>query len=131
MDALDAAGAKIDTLWYATERTSSLGTSFESTAPAVQRCNKHRKNGRRLSEFVGRYDIEIESWDPDVTTNQAFVQALLDATPRHQTAGVYTSTHSWSAIVGGDWTEAKKLPLWYFRRADMLRRSRGDAAAAT
>ena len=58
-------------------------------------------------------DIEIESWGDDTAANQAFIQDLIDAVPRKQTVGIYTSTHSWEPIAG-NWTGPadQGLALW-------------------
>ena len=61
-------------------------------------------------------DIEDYKWPADKEQNQQFVMGLVSAAKGlGVSAGVYTSHHSWSDIVGAEWANASQagLPLWY------------------
>eukprot|EP01022_Parablepharisma_sp_SALTPOND_P026932 TRINITY_DN65250_c0_g1_i1.p3 TRINITY_DN65250_c0_g1~~TRINITY_DN65250_c0_g1_i1.p3 ORF type:complete len:215 (-),score=13.72 TRINITY_DN65250_c0_g1_i1:101-745(-) len=68
------------------------------------------------SEVYGRIWVDVERyhWNTDKAVNRKFIREMVNAIEKAgKKAGIYTSTHSWNAIVGNDWDELSRLPLWY------------------
>lgn len=68
------------------------------------------------------YDIENYEWSSSESSNQAFIQELIDeGLALGVTAGVYSSYYAWEEIVGLDWSYASDagLPLWYAHYDDL------------
>uniref|UniRef100_A0A914CFR1 Lysozyme n=1 Tax=Acrobeloides nanus TaxID=290746 RepID=A0A914CFR1_9BILA len=59
-------------------------------------------------------DIERYAWPADQQHNRDFITGLIQgAKNRNVNVGVYTNYNNWAAIVGGSWTGAQDLPLWW------------------
>ena len=59
-------------------------------------------------------DIEQLNWSSNKATNRKFVQGMMDEAPKHgKSVGIYTNSNGWNTIVGNDWTNGSKFPLWW------------------
>ena len=59
-------------------------------------------------------DIEVFHWSSNHADNQKFISALADSlAEKGAKIGIYTNLYNWSSIVGTDWAEMSKYPLWY------------------
>eukprot|EP00826_Nyctotherus_ovalis_P049775 TRINITY_DN6038_c0_g1_i1.p1 TRINITY_DN6038_c0_g1~~TRINITY_DN6038_c0_g1_i1.p1 ORF type:complete len:212 (+),score=53.18 TRINITY_DN6038_c0_g1_i1:339-974(+) len=62
-------------------------------------------------------DVERQGWNLRIKEeNRKFLKEMfMEATKHGKKVGIYTSSAEWSQIVGNDWTEGAKFPLWWAR----------------
>uniref|UniRef100_A0A914UML2 Lysozyme n=1 Tax=Plectus sambesii TaxID=2011161 RepID=A0A914UML2_9BILA len=60
-------------------------------------------------------DIERDSeWSSNLGVNQQLIRDLVNqAQSQGVKVGIYTNNNNWAAIVGIDWSEFSRLPLWW------------------
>jgi len=92
-----------------------LSTNCGSGASQVQAVyDGLRSSGAQINTLW--LDIETYHWPSNQASNQAFIQDMVNkAKSLGMNVGIYTSSPSWTPIVGANYHAQSSLPLWWPR----------------